>query len=66
MNEPKNESSNIPVQASQGPATKAQKVRSSRYEWEGKTNNENEKAVGDVVEFFRKRLVEEGKSQQEK
>ena len=27
---------------------------------------ENEKAVGDVVEFFRKRLVEEGKSQQEK
>jgi hypothetical protein len=27
---------------------------------------ENEKAVGDVVEFFRKRLAEEGKSQQEK
>ena len=27
---------------------------------------ENEKAVGDVVEFFRKRLGEEGKSQQEK
>ncbi|HXO37496.1 MAG TPA: hypothetical protein VN872_02600 [Candidatus Acidoferrum sp.] len=46
MNEPNNESSNVPVQASQGPATKAQKVRSSRYEWEGRSGNENEKAVG--------------------
>ncbi|MGZ4841478.1 MAG: hypothetical protein ACXV5J_07015 [Candidatus Angelobacter sp.] len=46
MNEPKNEEANAnPVQASQGPAAKAQKVRSSRYEWEGKSN-ENEKAAG--------------------
>jgi hypothetical protein len=41
MNEPKNET---PVQAAPGPAAKAQKVRSSRYEWESKSNNENEKA----------------------
>jgi hypothetical protein len=46
MNEPKNETPNVPIQASQDPATKAQKVRSSRYEWESKSNNENEKAVG--------------------
>lgn len=46
MNEPKNETPNVPVQAAQGPAAKAQKVRSSRYEWEGKSNNENEKATG--------------------
>jgi hypothetical protein len=46
MNEPKNETPNVPVHAAQGPAAKAQKVRSSRYEWEGKSNNENEKAAG--------------------
>jgi hypothetical protein len=44
MNEPKNETPNVPVQAAPGPAAKAQKVRSSRYEWESKSNNENEKA----------------------
>ena len=44
MNEPKNEP-NVPVQAKHCPAGKAQKVRSSRYEWEGKSNNENEKAA---------------------
>ena len=43
MNEPKNETPSVPVQAAQGPAAKAQKVRSSRYEWESKSNNENEK-----------------------
>jgi len=46
MNEPKNETPNVPVQAAQAPAAKAQKVRSSRYEWESKSNNENEKAAG--------------------
>lgn len=46
MNEPKNETQNVPVQAGQGPAAKVQKVRSSRYEWEGKSGNENEKAAG--------------------
>jgi hypothetical protein len=46
MNEPNNETPNVPVQAAQGPAAKAQKVRSSRYEWESKSNNENEKAAG--------------------
>ncbi len=46
MNEPKNETQNVPVQAAHGPAAKAQKVRSSRYEWEGKSGNENEKAAG--------------------
>ena len=46
MNAPKNETPNVPVQAAQGPAAKAQKVRSSRYEWEGKSTNENEKAAG--------------------
>src|SRR5229473_4416780 len=46
MNEPKNEPPSVPVQATQGPATKAQKVRSSRYKWEGKSGNENEKAAG--------------------
>lgn len=46
MNEPKNETPNVPIQVAQGPAAKAQKVRSSRYEWEGKSNNENEKAAG--------------------
>ena len=45
MNEPKNETQNVPVQAGQGPAAKVQKVRSSRYEWEGKSGNENEKAA---------------------
>ena len=45
MNAPKNEAPNVPVQAAQGPAAKAQKVRSSRYEWEGKSNNENEKSA---------------------
>ena len=46
MNEPKQEAPKVPVQAAQGPAAKAQKVRSSRYEWESKSNNENEKAAG--------------------
>lgn len=46
MNEPKNETQNVPIQAANGPAAKAQKVRSSRYEWENKSNNENEKATG--------------------
>ena len=42
-NEPKNEPPNAsPVQAAPGAAAKAEKVRSSRYEWEGK-NNESEK-----------------------
>jgi hypothetical protein len=42
-NEPKNETSNAsPVQAAPGTATKAEKVRSSHYEWEGR-NNEGEK-----------------------
>ncbi len=42
-NEPKNEIPNAgPVQAAPGAATKAEKVRSSRYEWEGR-NNESEK-----------------------
>lgn len=45
MNEPKNETQNVPVQAGQRPAAKAQKVRSSRYEWEGKSGNENDKAA---------------------
>jgi hypothetical protein len=45
MNEPKQEAPKVPVQAAQGPAVKAQKVRSSRYEWESKSNNENEKAA---------------------
>jgi hypothetical protein len=42
--DPRNEP-NVPVQANHGPVGKAQKVRSSRYEWEGKSNNENEKAA---------------------
>ena len=46
MNEPKSETPNVPVQAAPGPAAKAQKVRSSRYEWESKTNTESEKAAG--------------------
>jgi len=46
MNEPKQETPKVPVQAAPGPAAKAQKVRSSRYEWESKSNNENEKAAG--------------------
>jgi hypothetical protein len=46
MNEPKQETPIVPVQAAQGAATKAQKVRSSRYEWESKSTNENEKAAG--------------------
>jgi hypothetical protein len=46
MNEPKNQTPNVPVQAVSGLAGKAQKVRSSRYEWESKSNNENEKAAG--------------------
>lgn len=44
-NEPKNELPNAsPVQAAPGAAAKAEKVRSSRYEWEGR-NNETEKAA---------------------
>jgi hypothetical protein len=46
MNEPKSQTPNVPVQAAQSPAGKAQKVRSSRYEWESKSNNENEKTAG--------------------
>jgi hypothetical protein len=46
MNEPKKESPNVPVQGTRGPAGKVQKVRSSRYEWESKSNNENERAAG--------------------
>jgi hypothetical protein len=46
MNQPKNEAPQVPVHAAPGPAGKAQKVRSSRYEWESKSNNENEKASG--------------------
>jgi hypothetical protein len=46
MNQPKQETPKVPVQAAQGTAAKAQKVRSSRYEWEGKSINENEKAAG--------------------
>jgi hypothetical protein len=46
MNEPKQETPIVPVQAAPGAARKAQKVRSSRYEWESKSNNENEKAAG--------------------
>jgi hypothetical protein len=45
MNEPKSQTPNVPVQAASGPKGKAQKVRSSRYEWESKSNNENEKAA---------------------
>jgi hypothetical protein len=45
MNEPKQETPNVPVQAASGPAGKAQKVRSSRYEWESKSGNENDKAA---------------------
>jgi len=46
MNEPKNEAPQVTIQATPGPAVKAQKVRSSRYEWESKTNTENEKVAG--------------------
>jgi hypothetical protein len=46
INEPKKEQPNVPVQAGQGRSTKAEKVRSSRYEWEAKSSNENEKAAG--------------------
>ena len=46
MNEPKQETPIVPIGAAQGTAAKAQKVRSSRYEWESKSNNENEKAAG--------------------
>ena len=45
MNEPKQETPNVPVQAAPGTTGKAQKVRSSRYEWEGKSGNENDKAA---------------------
>jgi hypothetical protein len=45
MNERNNETpSAAPVQAAPGATTKVQKVRSSRYEWEHKPN-ENEKAA---------------------
>ena len=46
MNEPKSQTPQVPIQAAQGPAGKAQKVRSSRYEWESKSNNEGEKTAG--------------------
>jgi len=60
MNERKNETpSATPIQAAPGAATKVQKVRSSRYEWEHKPN-ENEKAaaasqasMGSLVASFR-------------
>jgi hypothetical protein len=45
-NEPKNETSNAsPVQAASGAASKAEKVRSSRYEWEGRNNDSEKPAV---------------------
>jgi len=44
-NEPKNETPNAsPVQAAPGAAANAEKVRSSRYEWEGR-NNDIEKSA---------------------
>ena len=46
MNEPKNEAPQVAIQATPVAAGKAQKVRSSRYEWEGKSNSENETAAG--------------------
>ena len=46
MNEPKNEVPQVTIQAVPSPAVKAQKVRSSRYEWESKSNSESEKAAG--------------------
>jgi hypothetical protein len=46
MNEPKNEAPQVAIQAAPAPTGKAQKVRSSRYEWETKSNSENEKAAG--------------------
>lgn len=46
MNEPKSETPNVPVQGNHRPASKAQKVRSSRYEWEATASNENESAAG--------------------
>jgi len=46
MNEPKNEAPQVAIQATPVAAGKAQKVRSSRYEWEGKSNSENETASG--------------------
>jgi len=61
MNEPKNETPSVPVQAAQGPAAKAQKVRSSRYEWESKSNNENEKAAG-ASGASRRSLLESAKA----
>jgi hypothetical protein len=60
MNEPKNETPNVPVQANSGPVSKVQKVRSSRYEWEGKGNNENEKAAGASVASRRSLLASAG------
>jgi hypothetical protein len=60
MNEPKNETPNVPVQADSGPVSKAQKVRSSRYEWEGKGSNENEKAAGVSVASRRSLLASAG------
>jgi len=57
MNEPKNETPNVPVQAAPGPVAKAQKVRSSRYEWESKSNNENEKAAGASGSTSRRSLL---------
>jgi hypothetical protein len=46
MNDPKREQPNVgPVQAAAGAANRAEKVRSSRYEWEGQTH-ENEKSSG--------------------
>ena len=55
-NEPKNETPIAsPVQAAPGAATNAEKVRSSRYEWEGR-NNETEKPSG-VSNASRKSLL---------
>jgi hypothetical protein len=45
-NEPKSETPNAsPVQAASGAAAKAEKVRSSRYEWEGRNNEIDKPAV---------------------
>ena len=61
MNEPKNEAPQVTIQAVPGPAVKAQKVRSSRYEWESKTNTESEKAAG-ASGASRRSLVESAKT----
>jgi len=61
MNEPKQETPIVPLPVAPGAATKAQKVRSSRYEWESKSNNENEKAAG-ASGASRRSLLESAKA----